>query len=407
MRDFDALLSQIQDRRLGTKIAQDSERQCVAFHPMAEIADILDQLTTAVLVLDDKLNIEYLNQAAESLSGTSRAHCIGQAFTSMFRGPAEIEDELRLCQHTERPLTRRETPLHVNSQHDPVATNIAVSVLPDQNLLVEIDIIDRILRIDREAQVQNTQLITHQLIRGIAHEVKNPIGGIRGAAQLLRTELDNPMLLEYIDVIINESDRLRSLVDRMLEPVSPPRLQNVNLHEISERVVRLVSAAVHDQDRPVPEIVRRYDPSVPEIAGDPDQLLQAILNIFNNAVTALEFTENPRITLRTGVEHHFTIGPVRHRLVVCISIEDNGPGVPDQLKDQIFYPLISGRPQGTGLGLAISQAIIARHHGFAQCTSEPGCTRFEVYIPIEQQGAPVGGDQTHNGGAHTTKKAPT
>ena len=373
------------------------------FLSMADLSEILDQLMSAVLVLDSDLNISYLNQAAESLGGTSRSHCIGQSFTSSFRGPADLEHELRLCLQSERPLTRRETPLNVNSQRGGIATNIAVSPLPENHLLVEIERIDRILKIDREAQVQNTQLITQQLIRGIAHEVKNPIGGIRGAAQLLRSELDDPMQMEYIDVIINESDRLRSLVDRMLEPVSAPRLQNVNLHEILERVVRLVSAAARDRSRALPDIIRNYDPSVPEVTGDPDQLLQAILNIFNNAVTALEFTEQPKIILRTGVEHHFTIGAVRHRLVVLVSIEDNGPGVPNEMKDQIFYPLISSRPSGTGLGLAITQAIIARHDGFVEYSSDPGSTRFDIYVPINRSDLPTNNDSLHNGNAKNAR----
>lgn len=368
---------------------------------MADLSDILDQLISAVLVLDSDLNISYLNQAAESLGGTSRTHCIGQSFTSLFRGPADLEHELNHCLQSERPLTRRETLINVNSQSASVSTNIAVSPLPDNQLLVEIETIDRILRIDREAQVQNTQLITQQLIRGIAHEVKNPIGGIRGAAQLLRSELDDLTQMEYIDVIINESDRLRSLVDRMLEPVSAPRLQNVNLHEILERVVRLVTAATRDQNKVLPEVVRTYDPSMPEVAGDPDQLLQAILNIFNNAITALEFTVDPRMKLRTGVEHHFTIGAVRHRLVVLVSIEDNGPGVPNEMKDQIFYPLISGRPSGTGLGLAITQAIIARHDGFVQYNSKPGSTRFDVYIPIDRTNLHASNSVDYGNGSYT------
>lgn len=230
-------------------------------------------------------------------------------------------------------------------------------------------------------------LASHQamrkLVRGVAHEIKNPLGGIRGAAQLLERELPDAELKEYTRVIIEEADRLRVLADRMLGPRRLPTLRTVNPHECVERVVRLLEA---EADGRV-SIVRDYDPSLPDIEADPDQLIQAMLNIGGNGLQAL--LENPSkhppvLLFKTRPMRQFTIGAKRHRLVLRIDIQDNGPGIPAELKQSIFYPMVSGRAAGNGLGLSIAQDIIHQYNGLIECDSYPGRTLFSIYLPLEK-----------------------
>jgi two-component system nitrogen regulation sensor histidine kinase GlnL len=229
--------------------------------------------------------------------------------------------------------------------------------------------------------VQDT---TRKLVRGLAHEIKNPLGGIRGAAQLLERELETERERDYTRIIIEEADRLRNLVDRMLGPSQLPRLSSTNMHQVLERVVQLVEAEAPGRI----EIVRDYDPSLPNVEADLEQLIQAMLNIVRNAQQALENTPNPRICLRTRIIRQFTIGNVRHRMVARIDVSDNGPGVPPELSERIYYPMISGRADGSGLGLSITQSIVNQHHGLIECDSRPGATTFSVYLPLEQPHGP-------------------
>jgi two-component system nitrogen regulation sensor histidine kinase GlnL len=220
-------------------------------------------------------------------------------------------------------------------------------------------------------------------VRGLAHEIKNPLGGLRGAAQLLERELDHPEQREYTRIIIDEADRLTELVDRLLGPNTKPRIESVNIHRILEHVVNLVDAEMPGRLG----FIRDYDPSLPDIQCDETQIIQAVLNIVRNAAQILDDERQritaPEITLRTRVVRSFTIGTSLHRLVAQIDIIDNGPGVPADMLDSIFVPMISGRPQGTGLGLAITQSVISRHHGVIECTSRPGKTCFSVFLPLE------------------------
>ena len=244
--------------------------------------------------------------------------------------------------------------------------------------MVELTDVTRRARISRE----NALLIQHgagrQMIRQLAHEIKNPLGGIRGAAQLLERQLDTDELREYTDVVISETDRLAGLVDTLLGPGGPPNKQPANIHELIEYVVRIIAA---EDDKSL-NIVRHYDPGLPLINLDRDQMIQAFLNLVRNAATALD--GQGTITLRSRAVTNFTIGDVRHRVIASIEIEDDGPGIPPDLQETVFYPLVTSNPQGTGLGLPAAQELISRHGGLIEFESRPGRTVFMVQIPLDQ-----------------------
>ena len=247
-------------------------------------------------------------------------------------------------------------------------------------LLIEITDVTRRSRISRE----NALLIQHgagrQMIRELAHEIKNPLGGIRGAAQLLERQLADPEQREYTAVVISETDRLAGLVDILLGPGGPPNKKPVNVHELLEYVVRIIEA----EDEKKLSIQRDYDPGLPLIDLDRDQMVQAFLNLVRNAATALE--GQGTITLRSRAVMNYTIGDTRHRVVASIEIEDDGPGIPDALQDSVFYPLVTSRPDGTGLGLPAAQELLSRHGGLIEFESRPGRTVFMMRIPLDQSG---------------------
>ena len=237
--------------------------------------------------------------------------------------------------------------------------------------------IDRQIRITREEQLLQQQSATRALLRGLAHEVKNPLGGLRGAAQLLENELGDEELKEYTQIIIGEADRLQNLVDRMLGPNSLPRISQVNIHEVLEHVRNLVSVEAPQDVELVPD----YDPSIPPISGDRDQLVQVILNIVRNAVHAVG--HHGAIHLRSRVQRQYTIGQTRHKLVASVEVIDDGPGIADDIKEKIFFPMVSGKPEGTGLGLSIAQSLINQHGGLIECDSRPGQTKFTILLPVD------------------------
>ena len=224
-----------------------------------------------------------------------------------------------------------------------------------------------------------------KLARGLAHEIKNPLGGLWGAAQLLDRQLADDEQREYTSVIMSEADRLRNLVDRILGPNGEVSFEPVNVHHVIERVVKLIEAEIPARIR----FERSYDPSLPDVEADFERLVQATLNVLTNATLALKDTPDPCISLATRVVRQFTIGPTRHRLVANVDFVDNGPGVPADIAERIFYPMISGRPEGSGLGLAITQTIVAQHNGLIECESEPGRTVFSVYLPVSQPRSPA------------------
>jgi two-component system nitrogen regulation sensor histidine kinase GlnL len=250
-------------------------------------------------------------------------------------------------------------------------------------ILMEVNSLQYSQRISRDEAILSTQATTRELVRGLAHEIKNPLGGIRGAAQLLAQELPNEELTDYTNVIIGETDRLVNLVDRLVGARKLPQMQPVNIHEVLERVTSLVQAEINNKHI---ELEKDYDPSIPPITGDSEQLIQAVLNIVRNAVQALDSPsvdhDLGKIILRTRVLRHTTIGNNMHRLVAQVDIEDNGPGIPTRITDTLFYPMISGRADGSGLGLSIAQSIINQHGGIIECDSKPGFTIFSITIPL-------------------------
>ncbi len=355
--------------------------------------DLLQHLQTAVLLLDPSLGISYMNEAAESLFQTSLNRASGEPFASLIyldaANPAEtpLMAELENALADVQPFTQREAILEVfgNGQLTadyyvtPLITTEASSIA--DFLLLEFLPIDRKLNIGREEERLTSQETTRMLIRGLAHEVKNPLGGIRGSAQLLEAELTDPTLKEYTQVVIEEADRLRNLVDRLLGPNQPPKIMPTNIHRVLEHVTKVSLVELSNP----PEVVREYDPSIPELDADYDQLVQAFLNVLRNALQALGTQPDQQVRLRTQTLRRFTIGDVNHRLVVRVDIEDNGPGIPEEISDRLFYPMISGRADGSGLGLSITQTIIGQHNGLISVDSEVGCTRFSIYLPLKQR----------------------
>lgn len=354
-------------------------------------AELLKHLTTAVLVLDGKLNVVYMNHAAETLLECSDQRATGQSLASLLHGPLSDYEELAGDIASESPFTQRATKLVLISGKE-LTVDLAVTHLESEQhassklaggrYVLELQALDRILRISRGETQLSSQNTSRSLVRGLAHEIKNPLGGLRGAAQLLAKELHDPALEDYTTVIIEEADRLRNLVDKMLGPHQLADMRAVNIHEVLERVATLLHAENHH----AVTIVRDYDPSIPDVQADFEQLIQAMLNIMRNgkqALATLGPEHNSVITLRTRIIRQFTIGKTRHKLVVRIDIVDNGPGIDAELLDAVFYPMVSGRPEGTGLGLSIAQSIAHQHQGLIECESTPGNTRFSFYIPLE------------------------
>jgi len=269
-------------------------------------------------------------------------------------------------------------PTEVHSDERAVECRVSPINIDDATLLVEMSDVTRRNQISRE----NALLIQHgagrQMIRQLAHEIKNPLGGIRGAAQLLERQLNDAELREYTDVVISETDRLAALVDTLLGPGGPPNKQPANVHELLEYVVRIIEA----EDQKQLTVHRDYDPGLPLIDLDRDQMVQAFLNLVGNAVAALD--GHGTLTLRSRAVTNFTIGDIRHRVIATIEVEDDGPGIPPDLQDSVFYPLVTSKPDGTGLGLPAAQELISRHGGLIEFESRPGRTVFLVRIPLDQ-----------------------
>ncbi len=326
--------------------------------------------------------IETLNPSAENLLGISQSRAHRQSLLQLIGDDDELRDILFRVVSTGQVYANelRLPPTEVGADERLVDCRVSPLAADDgrEALLIEMSDVTRRSRISRE----NALLIQHgagrQMIRQLAHEIKNPLGGLRGAAQLLERQLDSDELREYTGVIISEADRLAGLVDTLLGPGGPPNLQMVNVHELLEYVLRLVDPEVGPQLR----IVRDYDAGLPDIELDRDQLVQALLNLVRNALTALD--GQGRIVLRTRALMNFTIGETRHPIVLNIDIEDDGPGIPANLQDSVFYPLVTSRPEGTGLGLPVAQDLISRHGGLIEFESRPGRTVFQVRIPLAQ-----------------------
>lgn len=344
---------------------------------------ILDHLNTAVMLFDKSLRLLYLNPAAEMLFEVSARHMVGHHALTLLPCPdGEVEERLMEAIRSRHPFTERE--INVIAADGRTKT-VNCTVLPlhhfdaDDQVLVELTQVDRQLRISREEHLLSQHQATQALIRGLAHEIKNPLGGLRGAAQLLEEELPDAALREYTRIIIEEADRLQGLVNRMIGPNRLPRRAMVNIHHVLEHVRGLILAESPDG----PRVLRDYDPSIPDFVADQDRLIQAFLNLARNAAAAAG--REGYIELRTRVLRQFTIGNRRHRLVLQAQIRDDGPGIPPDIQDRIFFPMVSGRPGGTGLGLPIAQELINRHGGLIECESRPGDTTFFVYLPLETE----------------------
>lgn len=343
----------------------------------------LDLLASAVLLLDDAGVIEHANAAAEHLLGMSQRQLEGLYAPACFADGEVLERSLQ--EGREERFAEKGQPLALaRPGSDVVHLDTMLVVLHGQPwaFLLELREIENRLRIDRADQQWQQAAAQREVLRNLAHEIKNPLGGLRGAAQLLQAELSEAELLEYTEVIIAEADRLHLLVDRILAPHRTRRqIDAVNIHEVCERVAALVLAEFPT----ALEIVRDYDISVPELKGDREQLIQAVLNIVRNAAEAL--SQMPRhfpgeLTLRTRVLRQITLGGQRHALALELLIIDNGPGIPEALREHIFHPLVSGKADGTGLGLSLVQAIVQQHGGLVSVESRVGRTEFQLLLPL-------------------------
>jgi two-component system nitrogen regulation sensor histidine kinase GlnL len=352
--------------------------------PAIQGTELLDALVTSVFLLDQDLHITYLNSAAETLLGLGANQALGHGFPELTRGADTLLALFERARSGGEGVVQRElawpAPGGVDRILDCAVTQITLG-LGSPSLLLEIEDITQHRRLTREnallAQLGGSRLMVRQL----AHEIKNPLGGLRGAAQLLERELLDPALREYTRVIISEADRLTHLLDSMLGPGRPPAKQLVNVHELLERVYHLLRS-----EAPAGVTVDRdYDPSLPALTLDPNHIIQAMLNLGRNAIQALSGVglESPRLILRTRAASNVSVGARRHRLVASIQFEDNGPGVLPEIRDTIFYPLVSGRADGTGLGLGIAQDLVSRHGGLIEFDSSPGRTIFVISLPMD------------------------
>ena len=318
----------------------------------------------------------YLNAAAESLLGVSLRQSIGRPIDELVLPPEELA---ALCRRAlEDGLTYGSRELEVRVGDREVVMDCRVSPLEgrDRRLLLELFDTLRDRQVRREAELTAQQRLSRRIIQQLAHEVKNPLGGLRGAAQLLERQLPAAELKAYTNVIIEEADRLAALVDGILEAGGQPKRETFNLHEITEHVGRLI-----ETEKPEGVVlVRDYDPSLPLTIADRDQLIQAFLNLVKNAMQALG--EAGQLVLRTRALSNFALGGQKHRLVLSLEVEDDGPGVPEELKETIFYPLVTGRDTGTGLGLTIAQDLVSRNGGLIEFSSRPGATIFQVRLPV-------------------------
>ncbi|MEO8847743.1 MAG: nitrogen regulation protein NR(II) [Casimicrobiaceae bacterium] len=339
----------------------------------------LELLTTSVLLLDERGAIVYGNPAAENLFEVSRSKLTGQTTRELFGESPALEAGIARAQRSGAAYTEQELELCVHGKRKLHLTcTISPLDLADIALLVELRHIDQQLKIAREERLNEQQQANRELIRNLAHEIKNPLGGIRGAAQLLEHELPRPQLCEYTQVIIGEADRLQSLVNRLLTPHRVPQFRRINVHQVLVRVKGVVQA-----EFPAIAVDCDFDTSLPEFDADAEQLTQAVLNIMRNAAQVLNgTTAGPKITLTTRIARYVTLAKKRHPLAVAITVHDNGPGVPAEIRERIFFPLVSGREGGSGLGLTIAQTFVAQHGGTIECDSISGSTRFKILMPL-------------------------
>ncbi|MBY0271452.1 MAG: PAS domain-containing protein [Burkholderiales bacterium] len=350
----------------------------------------LDLLATAVVVVDDKQAVLYMNPAAENLLEASTTNVAGLTLERLFGDNAVLASAISYAHANNCSYTEHELEFSINGR---LRLNLACTVSPTDRgkaasgTLLEFRQIDQQLRVEREARLLEQSQAHRDLIRNLAHEIKNPLGGIRGAAQLLDRELERPALHEYTQVIIKESDRLQSLMDRLLTPHRLPLPGPVNIHEVLERVRSVILA-----EFPGMVVRRDYDTSMPVLTGDREQLIQVVLNITRNAAQAIKSVEKDggkdgkntgEIRLKTRIARQVTLARRRFRHAVQVEISDNGPGIPEDMRARVFQPLISGREGGSGLGLTIAHNFVTQHHGAITFESAPGKTCFTLLLPVQ------------------------
>lgn len=357
------------------------------FSPLSQFepTELFDSLSTGIVVLDAQLCPIYANVSAQDFMAVSLRQARGRPFSDLFYDPRQLLEVLRRSLANLETCTQHELMLKAvgsAATREPSLIDLIVTPLEGQvtgtYLLLELTNATQRQRITRDTEILADMDASRLMVRQLAHEVKNPLGGLRGAAQLLDKELGDPGLREYTAVIISEADRLAALVDSMAGSSSPPRKDQLNIHEACEHVIRLIRA-----EAPAGVLLDRdYDPSLPDGFFDRNQIVQALLNVARNAMQAVG--AQGKIILRTRARSGVNIGKVRHRLVAIIEVEDNGPGVPPDLIKTLFLPLVTGRTSGTGLGLAVAQDLATRHGGIIEFTSQPGRTVFSLLLPLEE-----------------------
>ena len=352
--------------------------------PLAALG-ALDLLATMVAIVNPQGQCVFVNAAFENVLGLSRRSVLRGSVFDWIVDAKAFRDTVAAVSRNDFSTSRFEAHLRRPStaHGETFPVHVIVNRMEEsRDVVVELVEVEQQARQDREDRVLEQAQATKELIRNLAHEIKNPLGGIRGAAQLLEMEVESRALTEYTQVIINEADRLQSLVDRLLAPHRKAHVvDDVNIHEVCERVRALILAEFPRGLR----TERDYDISIPDFRGDREQLIQAVLNIAHNAAQALESrieAGDAAIILRTRIARQVTLGKHRYRLALELHIEDNGPGVPDSIKDRIFFPLVSGREGGSGLGLTLARTFVQQHRGSVECESEPGRTVFKILMPL-------------------------
>ena len=345
-------------------------------------AEAFDLLSTTVLLLNPAGEVVEANAAAEVMFGRSRRNLLGQPAAFLFERDSALEHSFEQACAGEVADCRQFARLRRGAETVEVAVTSVALAQPLWSALIEIKDVEQRVLVDRSSRLVGEIDTQHELLRNLAHEVKNPLGGLRGAAQLLESELPDPALREYTSVIISEADRLQALVDRLAAPQRMPvQWQAVNIHEVCERVCALVRAEFRDV-----ALLRDYDASMPEFRADPARVMQALLNIVRNAaqiMTGFQPTQSPHITIKTRIARQVLLRHKQHRMAVVVTVTDNGPGVPETLKERIFHPLVTGRDGGTGLGLSLAQDFIQQHGGVIEFESKPGHTEFRLQLPME------------------------
>lgn len=353
----------------------------VSIPPLSSSLRGIEHLASAILLCDIEGHIFYMNPSAEILFGLSAKHIYKMTLNEAFPHSEILKLAISQALNNDSPYREHEFLLSTLKQQSfAVACTITPIHHESIRYILEFQQMDQQLRIAKEERMLIQQQANSELIRNLAHEIRNPLGGLRGAAQLLEHELPDLSLKEYTQVIIKEADRLQSLMDRLLVPHQKPKYEPTNIHEVLERVRSLLLAESPDEIK----IQRDYDTSLPDIIGDREKLIQAVLNIARNAVQAMhENKQQGLIIFKTRAERQIMLAKKRYRVGIKLDIIDNGPGIPSGILNKIFYPLVSGREGGSGLGLSLAQTYISQHQGMIECKSEPGHTVFTILLPIK------------------------